>query len=138
MRLPGWRGRLDAALRDLQTTPFVWGEADCGVGLAARAVQAVTGLDHAEGFRGRYDSPESAVEALKAAGYAGLPEFLMSRFMPIHPAHARWGDLALIPGQTAIGWALGVFDAQGRVLVMMPAGAGTVERERAVKAFQVG
>lgn len=116
--------------------PFVWGENDCAIGLAARCVQAITGEDMAAPFRGTYDTAEGAIAALNDAGFADLVAFALAHFEEIHPSQARIGDLALIPSEPT-GWTVGVFAGE-RIGVLTLKGYGTVERERASRAFRVG
>jgi hypothetical protein len=102
-RLEHWdTTHLHQFLLERRKTPFKWGEHDCCL-FAADAIQAITGVDIASDFRGRYSDQASALDAIKsvtggttvedAAVYcatkAGLPE------LP-HPNFAHRGDLVLL------------------------------------------
>ncbi len=102
-RLEHWdTTHLHQFLLERRKTPFKWGGHDCCL-FAADAIQAITGVDIASDFRGRYSDQASALDAIKsvtggttvedAAVYcatkAGLPE------LP-HPNFAHRGDLVLL------------------------------------------
>lgn len=135
-RLPDWRVRLVRTLDDVATKPFDWGDTDCVFGLAAPAVEAVTGEKMVEEFRGTYSTAAGAVRALLNHGYADLPDYLAQHFVERPPALARVGDLVLIRADET-GWGIGVVLGD-RVAVMTPTGYGTVTRDRAERAFEVG
>jgi len=96
---------LHAFLLARQKAPFIWGGNDCCL-FAADAVQAITGVDIAADFRGRYTDEKSALAAIKAvtggstvedaaiycANKAGMPE------LP-HPLFAHRGDLVLLENE---------------------------------------
>ncbi len=102
-RLEHWdTDLLHQFLLERRKTPFKWGEHDCCL-FAADAIQAITGVDIASDFRGRYSDQASAIDAIKSvtggttvedaalycATKAGLPE------LP-HPNFAHRGDLVLL------------------------------------------
>lgn len=82
--------------------PFEWGTNDCAL-LAADGIQAMTGVDIAADFRGKYHDEASAMQAIHdvcggtsvadAAAYCaknhGLVEWT-------HPLLARRGDLVIV------------------------------------------
>lgn len=137
-RLPDWRSRLFAAIQN-SNVPFQWGENDCAL-FAARCVQAVVGVDYADGWRGTYSDMAGAIGALAAHGYADLPSLvigLLGAESEIHPSQARRGDLVLIQTESALRWAIGVVDHE-RIGVMTATGYGTEDRSKASRAFKVG
>jgi len=88
-------------LRDRAGAPFKWGVNDCAT-FAADAIQAVTGVDIAADFRGKYEDEAGALAAIQAvcggstvadaAAYCaqkhGLAEWP-------HPLRAQRGDLVV-------------------------------------------
>src|ERR1700735_5391711 len=101
--------------------PFAWGAQDCAL-FAADGVLAITGVDIAADFRGKYDDEASAFAAIKtiaggstvedAAVYCatkhGLPEWS-------HPLRAQRGDLVVLEDAGRI--IAGLIHLNGRHIV---------------------
>src|SRR5579875_1052465 len=99
---------LDAYLRDTASKPFAWGSNDCCL-FAANAIEAMTGVDIADDFRGKYTDEASAFALIKlvtggstvadAAAYCankhGLKEWLNKDGKPT-PLRALRGDLVVV------------------------------------------
>lgn len=136
-RLPDWRARLAAELDRQRRLPFVWGKQDCALGLAAGAVEAVTGTDLRRGWRGKYSGARSAAKALRAAGWESLAEAVASILPETPVLFARVGDIGLIAGEGDLGEALCVIDASS-LIVLTPEGQGRLGREHLIRAFKVG
>lgn len=129
-RLPDWRPRLSAYLERVRRRPFAYGTHDCTL-FAAGAVEAMTGVDLAVDFRGRY---RSLKEGLKLARGSHL-DILRRSFAPVDPAFASVGDIALI-GE--VGYpALGLFEGQHIFVLRDPEGLGLIPRAAATQAWQV-
>lgn len=129
-RKEDWPARLDAHLRAAFWRPFSWGTHDCCL-FACDAIEAMTGVDPAAPFRGRYKSKRGAYAALKRYGGGGLEEtadkITGDLGMPeVAPAFAGRGDVALLPVETPDGGiidVLGIVGPDGRhVLVAAPEG----------------
>ncbi|TPL30171.1 hypothetical protein [Mesorhizobium sp. B2-4-7] len=96
-RLPDWDRRLARLVPEIATTPGVWGQSDCLL-TAAAGVEAVTGVDIMEPWRGRYKSEAGAARLMRREGcrtvedvfrdYFGLPE--IGRLM------AQRGDVGVV------------------------------------------
>ncbi|MFP1646540.1 DUF6950 family protein [Pontitalea aquivivens] len=132
MRYPDWRTRLQAHLATAARKPFAYGTHDCAL-FAFGAVQAMTGLDMARGFRG-YRTLAGAMKRLRKAGLAD--QFaLVGRHLPEIPvAYARVGDLAVVPGDA--GDAFGV--VQGEYIhVLQEGGLALVPLLAATRAYEV-
>lgn len=99
----GWQERLAAYLSSCAQRPFVYGEHDCAL-FATGAVQAMTGLDLAAPYRGRYTTFAGGRRVLRRDGYADHVA-LIAAHLP-ETATPRPGDLAVI--DTPDGPALGV------------------------------
>lgn len=135
-RLPNWRARLADEMDRQRQEPFAWGRHDCALGLAAGAVEAITGENLREGIGG-YKTPRGALLALRRAGYSSLAEAISARLPEIHPSQAQIGDIGLIPSEGDIGAALCVVDASG-VIVMTDHGHGRRPRADMITAYKVG
>ncbi|MDE4059777.1 DUF6950 family protein [Phaeobacter gallaeciensis] len=135
-RLPDWRPRLASYLGKVARVGFRPGRHDCAL-FAAGAVEAMTGLDLAEGWRGKYLTLGSGRAMLRAQGFSDHLELVAFLFRQVSPAQAQVGDLAVVasdaPGDPG---ALGVVQGAG-VYVLSPAGLSVVSRLHIEKAFRV-
>ena len=126
-----WRSRLHAVVVSVIHEPGSYGTNDCAL-FTARCIEAITGEDLSAPFRGTYNTRAGGLAALAAAGFADLGEFAAANFEEIHSSQARNGDLALIDDFTC-----GIFSGE-RLAVLTPTSYGTVEREKATRAFRIG
>jgi len=93
MRFLDWQLRLSALARERAGQKFEWGTNDCCL-FAADAVLAMTGIDHAEAFRG-YDSAAGALRHIEAGG--GLQAIATAALgSPVGPMLASVGDVVLM------------------------------------------
>ena len=133
MRLPDWKTRLIAYVSDAARTPFQMGVHDCAL-FSAGAVLAMTGVDYAANWRGRYTTLTGGLRVLRKEGFADHIDLAARTFDEVHPAFADLGDLAVIP--TPEGDVLGV--VQGEMIYgLNKAGIAYTPRERAMRAFRV-
>jgi len=109
---------LDAFLRENANAKFVWGTLDCSL-FAANAIQAMTGVDIADDFRGKYADEASAFALIKTvtggttvadaaahcASKHGLTEWK-------YPLQAQRGDLVVVQNGTNL--IAGVVDLSGK------------------------
>lgn len=137
IRLADWRARLAAEMDRQRRAPFSWGSQDCAMGLAAGAIEAITGQDLAASWRGRYSSPSGARRALQKAGFSAVSDLVGSLLPEIPPAFADVGDIGLINADGPLKQALCVVDASG-LIVLTPEGHGRRPREDMIRAFKVG
>lgn len=92
-RLHDWQLRLEACIAERWARPFEWGVHDCTL-FAADCVLAVTGVDHAADFRGKYTTEIGARKLLLRAG--GLEAIAIGSLgAEIHPALAQAGDVGM-------------------------------------------
>lgn len=89
-RIEGWPAAMRGVLAEHRAAPFVWGASDCS--LAFDVVKALTGFDAIETVRG-YDSEQSAMRRLVAAGFSSTLDLVEHHFVEIAPAKAQRGDL---------------------------------------------
>lgn len=136
-RLPDWRARFAAEMDRQRRDPFAWGQADCAIGLAAGAVQALTGQDLGAEWRGRYKTPAGALRVLRKAGHASLADAVAASLPEIHPVYADIGDIGLIEADGPLGCALCVVDFSG-LIVLTENGHGRRPRDDMKRAFKVG
>ena len=110
MRYTGWEKILSGFVASRQGVPFVWGQHDCCL-FAADAVQAMTGIDYAAPFRGRYGTATGAARML--APYGGIVGYVNSVLPSVSVAMAGRGDAVLIETETgpALGICLGINSA---------------------------
>jgi hypothetical protein len=136
-RLPGWRSALFAAIEAHRRCPLDYGTHDCAL-LAADSVLAMTGVDLAARFRGRYASEAEARALLAAEGFADVADVAAAHFETTTTLRARVGDLAALPSAAADSeLVLGVVTGSV-VQVFAPQGVGAVSLRRAIRAYRVG
>jgi hypothetical protein len=121
-RLPDWRSRLLAYIETHRRQPFQYGVADCAT-FAAGAVEAMTGVDPAAGFRG-YTTFEGGIKRLRQAGINDHIAMAAKLFRIAPHPQARMGDLAVL--ETDDGPALGVVGGSF-AMFLRPDGLGTVD-----------
>lgn len=86
--------------------PFVWGEWDCCL-MAADCVYAMTGVDVAAEFRGRYKTARGALRVMHGSLAVTAQRVAQAHCLPeTNPALAQRGDICLVA--TSLGDALGI------------------------------
>jgi hypothetical protein len=133
MRLPDWKSRLTAYLAAKAPLLIEPGVHDCAL-FPAGAVEAMTGVDLAAEWRGRYTTFEEGFKALNAAGYLDHIDLVARHFEEIAPAFAWAGDLAVVDGP--LGPSLGVVQGEG-VYVLTGTRMGLLPLTHATRAFRV-
>ena len=137
-----WEPRLVAYLASTAGQPFQPGALDCAL-FVAGALQAMTSVDHASPWRGRYKSLKAGRSALKKAGYADHVALVASLtdadgellFKEFPPAFAHKGDIAVVAGSEGMD-ALGIVQGEG-IYVLKPEGLAVVRRSEMKRAFRV-
>jgi hypothetical protein len=130
MRVENWHSKLLAYIDQQERKPFAYGVNDCLL-MTAGAVEALTGVDHADAFRGKYQSMQ------EGRALIGKPvlKFVRSKFSEYaHPSEAHDGDIAA----RKIGreWTFGVLIGP-HFYVQTETGLGILPRGDAQKAFKV-
>ncbi|MTH62114.1 hypothetical protein GL300_23225 [Paracoccus litorisediminis] len=113
-------------------TSFAYGRHDCAL-FAAGAVAAMTGTDHARGWRG-YRSRAAGLRKLREAGFEDHIALVASHLEEIHPALAAPGDVAVVEGED--GPALGIVQGES-IYILQREGLGLVSLLAAQRAFRV-
>lgn len=117
-RLPDWSIRLRAWLSSIHGRPIRPGHHDCCL-FGAGAIFAQTGVDLAEGWRGRYSTFAGGRRVLRRAGYADHVDLIARHLQEAHVSTALEGDIAILP--TEDGDAVGLVQGAA-VYVLTPSG----------------
>lgn len=134
VRLPDWRRRLAGYLAEVGRAPFRPGAHDCAL-FVAGAVRAMTGVDLAAQYRGRYTTLRGGYRVLRKEGVADHIALAAAIFEEVPTAFAQVGDVAVMPSEID-GGALGVVQGE-MVYVLQPAGMALVSRMHMERAFRV-
>lgn len=94
MRRADWEAALSDYLTASVNARFAWGELDCAL-FAAGAVRAMTGIDFAAPFRGRYRTARGSVRALRRYGAGSLVATVEQLLGEVPIGFARRGDIVL-------------------------------------------
>ena len=101
MRRVDWELQLHDYLNRCSSCAFAWGEHDCAL-FAAGGVLAMTGVDPAATFRGRYRTAIGSVRALRRYG-TGTLEATIDALLPRKPiGFAISGDVVMVDGMAGI------------------------------------
>ena len=140
-RRPDWQGVLDEFLRANRNRPFEYGMWDCCL-FVCDAIAAMTGVDLATYYRGKYSTRTGALHAIgeqlgTASIQAVAANAAAAHQMPEVPVpHAHRGDMVLV----ACGrdYSVGLIALNGRdVIVTSRRGLWRLPLSRAVRAWQV-
>ncbi len=136
-RLDTWKARLSDYVLGAGNRPLVFGSFDCML-FAAGGVEAVTGVDLAADFRGRYTTVKGGLRVLKRAGFADQMTLMDARLGP----RLGWvagapGDVAAVPGADGLP-AAGI--VQGALIYTLGAtgGLGMTALDTAIAVWKVG
>lgn len=111
-RFEDWAVRLDQYFLDQKDRAFEWGTFDC-VLFSTGAVEAMTGVQPAAAFIGRYKTKRGAAAVIRNDGFGSLSDACDHVFgeRKANINRAKRGDVVAF--QTDIGIALGVVDLSG-------------------------
>lgn len=129
MRLENWRSALIDYIDQQAREPFAYGTNDCLL-VVAGAVALMTGVDHAEPYRGRYTTLSGAKKLLGKS----LLRTVRDLFEEIPPPKAHDGDIGAI--KQGREFAFGVMIGP-HLYVQTKDGMGILPRTDAVRAFRV-
>ena len=133
-RLPEWRERLQVYLQSIAHEPLEFGRHDCAL-FAADAVRAMTGVDLAEAYRGRYTTLHGGMRILARDGFSDQVALVAAHLAPVTVAMAMPGDLAVF--ETQSGRALGVVQGAAVYVLHVDGLLGLVPLTDATEAFTV-
>lgn len=134
MRVRGWEQQLVRLTTGKLRTPWAWGEHDC-VMFAADCILAMTGVDLADEFRGRYENEHEAWALLAHLGHEDLGSLVSTRLPEIKPRDAQRGDVVLMPGE--FGDFIAICDGATAVGPRAPRGINHNPMSAAVRAWRV-
>ena len=118
-RLADWKPRLIAYLAAKAPLVIEPGVHDCAL-FPAGAVEAMTGVDLAAPYRGRYTTFAGGRRVLRRDGYADHMALIAAHLPEAHVSTALTGDIAILP--TEDGPAVGVVGDGGVAYVLAPSG----------------
>jgi len=140
-RFPDWTARLESFLAANRTRKFQYGSWDCCL-FAADCILAITGIDIAEQFRGRYISRKEALRVVReitgrSSIEAAAEHCAEAHGMPeIEPLRAARGDMVLIPRPH--DFSLGIVALNGmQILIVGKQAIGPIQFDRACRAWRV-
>lgn len=129
-----WRVSLIQYVSEAAQKPFRAGTHDCAI-FAADAVRAMTGVDLAADWRGKYTTLKGGIEALNRAGHADQIAMAAAHFEAIPIAFVVPGDLAVVKqGKLR---ALGVVQGANIYLLAKKRGINIVPLLTAQSGFRV-
>lgn len=137
MRFADWPSRLDGVIRGAAKRPLSYGEHDCCL-FVADAVFAMTGIDAAAPFRGKYRSALAAYRLLAPmGGIVGAVTTIATqyRFEEVPPLFAQRGDVVLV--RNAGRLLLGVVAPNGHIAATGYDGIVFLPLSHAVNAWRV-
>lgn len=132
-RKDNWREELFKYVAASVREPYAPGKNDCAL-FSAGAVKAMTGVDLAKGWRGKYRTLAGGYKQLKKKGFDSLPELAAAHFPEIPALMAQVGDLAVVDAPD--GEALGVVQG-ARVWLRLEEGLGFQDITDVKRAFRV-
>lgn len=133
-KTPGWQARLVAYLAATARAEFSLGLMDCALH-GASALEAMTGVDLAAPYRGRYTTFRGGLRVLRKDGYADHIALATAHLRTREAGQtARPGDLAVV--ETDEGPALGVVQGQS-IYLRAPSGLALLPVAQATTVFEV-
>ena len=108
-RVPDWEPRLAAYFDTCAATPFAYGHHDCCL-FGAGAIQALTGTDAGQAWRGKYSTEAGAARLLKRRGFERIDgPFTQLLGPPLGPLMAARGDIVSDGVNIGVMWAGGAW-----------------------------
>lgn len=132
-RSENWPEKLLDQVESARSAPFEWGRHDCCT-FAADCVQAMTGVDLMEKFRGRYRSAQGAAKVVARAGHPSLADAWSAALPEIAPMQAGRGDVVMF--ESVEGLAVGVVTGC-QAVAAGPDGLAWIAMELWLKAWRV-
>lgn len=140
-RHPKWQSRLAKFLYEHEHCTFRYGTLDCCL-FVADAIQAMTDVDIADVYRGKYSSRDTAMALVKeidgkasvqACAYGRALAYGMKE-VPVN--FAQRGDMILVT--RARDYSLGIVAPTGRhIIIALRVGYGLVDISRGCRAWRV-
>lgn len=134
-RRDDWQARLVAYLARCAGVPWRPGQYDCAL-FVAGAVEAMTGRDLADGWRGHYRSTRAGLRLVRGSGYPDHIAMVADMLPEVAPALAQPGDVVQL-AVTGTEAQLGILHGARAYLAAKDGGLRTVSRAAVVRAFGV-
>ena len=134
-RKPDWKLHLMQYMAECARRPFEVGQHDCAL-FWAGGIDAMTGIDPAADWRGKYKTVAGGLRLLKRAGFADHIAVAASKFEEIPIAFAAPGDLAVIPAEDGGLAAAGIVQGEG-IYTLGQGGLAVMPLLSATTAFRV-
>lgn len=93
-RFPDWQLKFAACVDKHRSIPFAWGTHDC-VLWASNVILAMTGIDPAKAYRGKYNSALTAAKIIGTTGLGAMASQALGK-TPVDVKMANVGDLLLV------------------------------------------
>lgn len=132
IRRSTWEADLSSYILATRYQPFIWGTLDCAL-RAAGAVEAMTGVDPAAEYRGKYSTAAGAERALRRIGAGTLEASWDAKFDVVEPGFVRRGDI--VWDGEAVGICVG---AEALLFVEEHGGEIRVPRRDWLKGWRIG
>ena len=116
-------------LAETRAQVFRPGRFDCAL-FAAEWVRRVSGLDLADGWRGKYRSLDEGRKMIEAKGFASHVDMAAAELLEVPVAQARVGDVAVVDEL-----AFGIVSGE-RIFVLRLDGLGSVPLLQAERMFR--
>ena len=130
-RYPDWPVRMNEYIAAVRDNSYEWGTHDCCT-FSGGCIEAMTGEDPMEEFRGKYNSEESAIEVLKEIGNVSLYRTLYRKFgKPLRGCYGQIGDLGFYNGNCGI--IIGRFG-----LFLIDEGLAHIRLSQIQRVFRIG
>lgn len=133
MRRNDWYQRLVQYLESVAIRPYEDGVHDCALFFAG-AVEAMTGVDYAEPYRGRYSTIRGGIRILRKDGFDDHVALAAHHLKEKPVSFANVGDGAVI--ETEDGPSLGVVQGE-YIYALGPEGQLLFDLTTAVRCFEV-
>lgn len=128
-RINDWPSLLGLCIKSRAARPFKWGD-DC-MTWAADCIEAQTGIDTLQAYRGKYKSARGALSCLKRIDGVQLPIDLADKLWGprVHIAMARLGDIVVAdvdvsPQTRGMGPSVGLCYGRNSIFVGTDGGPG--------------
>lgn len=134
-RVQEWQIALRKYIGEVRSLPVRPGTHDCAL-FVAGAIAAVTGVDLAAEFRGKYTTYEEGLSLLRDHGYTDHVDMIAKHLEKLyHPSMSLYGDIAIVS-------VAGDLDAAGivngpQIFVLGPRSLGTVPLMSARTVFRI-
>jgi len=132
-RLQGWELALVDAVEGARDRPFQWGVHDCAT-WAFDVRLALTGIDSADAWRGKYRTEKGATRMLRLLGCKTVKDLADSILGDALPTalFAQRGDIVLGGPEQALGVCIG-----SDALFLQPSGLVALPIRNCLKAWRV-